>query len=124
MNQSINQSAQEQTDSAQPVPVKMIHVELVHHLSSETMKALSGPVTASCPSFHGILQFGIDAPFLMDELLSLSALHISIVRPNKRDFYRYQSTHLQNYALGSFNGSSSQINEKKTSFQFSSSLLF
>jgi hypothetical protein len=48
----------------------------------------------------------------MNEILSLSALHLSIVRPGQRDFYRHHSTQLQNYALSSFNNSPSQINDE------------
>ncbi|OQD71915.1 hypothetical protein PENPOL_c001G09688 [Penicillium polonicum] len=80
--------AQEPSNSPETAPVNMLHVEL------------------------DILRYGIGAPYLMNELLSLSSLHLSIVRPGQRDFYRHNSTQLQSHALSSFNSSSSQINDE------------
>ncbi|KAJ5398714.1 hypothetical protein N7465_009203 [Penicillium sp. CMV-2018d] len=100
--------AQEPSNSPETAPVNMLHVELVHNLSSETMKAFNN---SNIP-FQDILRYGIGAPYLMNGLLSLSSLHLSIVRPEQRDFYRHNSTQLQSYALSSFNSSSSQINDE------------
>lgn len=90
-------------------PVNMLHVELAHNLSSETMKVFDNhpPI-----SFQDIMQYCFNAPYLMNELLSLSSLHLSIIRPQQRKFYRDRSTELQNYALGAFNGTSSQITDE------------
>lgn len=99
--------AQEPSNNPEDAPVNMLHVELVHALSSETMKSFN---LSNIP-FQDILRYGIGVPYLMNELLSLSSLHLSIVRPGQRDFYRHHSTQLQSYALSSFNGSSSQIND-------------
>jgi hypothetical protein len=90
-------------------PVNMLHVELVHNLSAETLKVFEKPNIMSSVSFQDILQYCLGAPYLMNELLSLSALHLSIMRPEQRTFYRDHSTELQNHALGAFNGLSSQI---------------
>jgi hypothetical protein len=90
-------------------PVNMLHVELAHNLSAETLKVFEKPNTMSSVSFQDILQNCLGAPYLMNELLSLSALHLSIMRPEQRTFYRDHSTELQNHALGAFNGLSSQI---------------
>ncbi|KAJ5197359.1 hypothetical protein N7449_007838 [Penicillium cf. viridicatum] len=100
--------AQEPSNNPEDAPVNMLHVELVHNLSSETMKSFNH---SNIP-FQDILRYGIGVPYLMNELLSLSSLHLSIVRPGQRDFYRHHSTQLQSYALSSFNSSSSQINDK------------
>ncbi|KAJ5507371.1 hypothetical protein N7527_009514 [Penicillium freii] len=99
---------QEASNSPETAPVNMLHVELVYNLSSETMKAFNN---SNIP-FQDILRYGVGAPYLMNELLSLSSLHLSIVRPGQRDFYRHNSTQLQSYALNSFNSSSSQINDE------------
>ncbi|KAJ5941445.1 hypothetical protein N7516_001613 [Penicillium verrucosum] len=98
---------QEPSNNPEDAPVNMLHVELVHNLSSETIK----PFNHSNTPFHDIVRYGIGAPYLMNELLSLSSLHLSIMRPGHRDFYRHHSTQLQSYALSSFNSSSSQIND-------------
>lgn len=100
--------AQEPSNNPEDAPVNMLHVELIHNLSLETMKSFSHSNTP----FQDILRYGIGVPYLMNELLSLSSLHLSIVRPGQRDFYRHHSTQLQSYALSSFNSSPSQINDK------------
>lgn len=89
----------------------MLHVEFVHNLCSERMQ-ISQPDPLTTIPFHDILNYGIDAPYLMNELLSLSALHLSIIKPEKQKFYQDHSTQLQNYALNSFNASSSHITEE------------
>ena len=92
----------------------MLHVELVHNLSSKAIEAFDRPDFLIGVPFHDILRYGLDAPYLMNELLSLSALHLSIIRPEKRNFYQHHSTQLQNYALNSFNVLSSQITDENT----------
>ncbi|KAJ5775287.1 uncharacterized protein N7511_000298 [Penicillium nucicola] len=93
-------------------PVNMLHVELVHNFSTETLKVFHKPNTASSfLSFHDMFQHCREAPYLMNELLSLSSLHLSITRPGQQKFYRDRSTELQNHALSSFNGMSSQITD-------------
>lgn len=93
----------------------MLHVEFVHNLCSEAMTAfLDRPDSSTGVSFYDILSYGLNAPYLMNELLSLSALHLSITRPAKRGFYQHHSTQLQNYALSSFNALSSHITDENT----------
>ncbi|KAJ5251474.1 hypothetical protein N7489_001884 [Penicillium chrysogenum] len=101
--------AQEPSNNPDDAPVNMLHVELAHNISSEFMSGFTCPHNFSSIPFQDILRYGLNAPYLMNEVLSLSALHLSIVRPAQRDFYRHHSTQLQNYALSSFNNSSSQI---------------
>jgi hypothetical protein len=103
--------AQRPINVIEDAPANMLHVELVHNLSSETIKAFNRPNSLAI-SFQDILQYGVNAPYLVNELLSLSALNISIVRPEQRNLYRHHSTQLQNHALSSFNNLSSQINDE------------
>ncbi|KAJ5512297.1 hypothetical protein N7463_001849 [Penicillium fimorum] len=104
--------AQEPSNSPEDAPVNMLHVELAHNLSSDAMDAFNRQKNFSSISFQNISRHGLSAPYLMNELLSLSALHLSITRPEQRTFYRHHSTQLQSYALSSFNNSSSQINDE------------
>jgi hypothetical protein len=89
----------------------MLHVEFVHNLS-KAIEAFDHPYSLIGVPFNDILRHGLNAPYLMNELLSLSALHLSIIRPAKREFYQYHSTQLQNYALSSFNAFSSHITDE------------
>ncbi|CAG8237148.1 unnamed protein product [Penicillium nalgiovense] len=104
--------AQEPSNNSEDAPVNMLHVELVHNIYSESMGGFNRPHNFSSIPFQDILQYGLNAPYLTNEILSLSALHLSIVRPGQRDFYRHHSTQLQNHALSSFNNSSSHINDE------------
>ncbi|KAJ5165413.1 uncharacterized protein N7500_007243 [Penicillium coprophilum] len=104
--------AQEPSNNPEDGPVNMLHVELAHNLSSEAMDTLNHQRHMSGISFQEIWRHGLDAPYLVNELLSLSALHLSITRIDQRPFYRHHSTQLQSYALGSFNKLSSQINDE------------
>ncbi|KAJ5442809.1 hypothetical protein N7445_004560 [Penicillium cf. griseofulvum] len=104
--------AQEPSNNPEDAPVNMLHVELVYNLSSEAMDAFNPQKNISSISFQDIWRHGLNAPYLMNELLSLSALHLSITRPEKCTFYRHHSTQLQSYALSSFNNLSSQINDE------------
>ncbi|KAJ6185552.1 hypothetical protein N7519_006853 [Penicillium mononematosum] len=104
--------AQEPSNNPEDAPVNMLHVELAHNISSGFMSGFTYPDNSPSIPFEDILRYGLNAPYLMNEVLSLSALHLSIVRPGQRDFYRHHSTQLQNYALNSFNNSSSQINDE------------
>jgi hypothetical protein len=81
----------------------MVHLELLHHyahrrdqffdLDGEERRALS-EIT---------MKHALAAPYLMNELLALSALNLSAVRPQQREFYHNQATELQTCALSLFN---------------------
>ncbi|CAG8900166.1 unnamed protein product [Penicillium egyptiacum] len=108
----ISSPAQEPGNSPEDAPVNMLHVELVHNFSSDSLNGFNRPHNFSDVPFQDILRYGLNAPYLMNEVLSLSALHLSIVRPGQREYYRHHSTQLQNYALSSFNNLSAQINDE------------
>lgn len=46
---------------------------------------------------------GISNPFLMHEILAFSAIHLSILRPQRREYYHSLATSLQSKALADFN---------------------
>jgi hypothetical protein len=107
-------TAQQPSSPPEDAPVNMLHVEFVHNLSSKAIEAFNRPDSLVGVPFQYILRYGLDAPYLMNELLSLSALHLSITKPAKRNFYEHHSTQLQNYALSSFNASSKNITDENT----------
>ncbi|CAG8111578.1 unnamed protein product [Penicillium olsonii] len=119
------QTFQQPSTFSDVAPVNMLHVEFTHNLCSEEMiKALGSPDTSNVISFQDFMDYGINAPYLINELLSLSALHLSIIRPEKRNFYQQHSTQLQNHALNYFNASSSHITDQNTApiFLFAATL--
>ncbi|CAG8406135.1 unnamed protein product [Penicillium salamii] len=108
------QILQQPNTFTEDAPVNMLHVEFLHGLWSDGMNALLSSDSPEKISFQDFLHHGLGAPYLMNELLSLSALHLSIIRPEKRNYYQHHSTQLQNYALNSFNAMSSHITAENT----------
>ncbi|KAJ5908504.1 hypothetical protein N7495_001186 [Penicillium taxi] len=92
-------------------PVNMLHVELLHNGISE-LSTWTDNATTTGFFFAELLSFGLDAPYLMNEMLAYSALHLSIVKPERRDFYRNHAAQLQMHALNQYNLQSPHINDQ------------
>ncbi|OBT64504.1 hypothetical protein VE03_05361 [Pseudogymnoascus sp. 23342-1-I1] len=74
--------------------------------------------------FEMTIQYAITTPFLMDQLLAISAAHMSTLCPQQRDFYREEATRLQTRALYLFNSErKSQISDHKDFAGFLFSIL-
>jgi hypothetical protein len=71
-----------------------------------------------------VLKYAFAHPFLLHQLLAVSALHFSTLRPAQESFYRDEATRLQSQALGLFNGSIQDLNSQTIipAFLFSSLL--
>lgn len=100
----------------QPTPCFDVrHLVLLHHLETEFVKA-SGPVSwlgsaaaASCA--EAVFQSAVSAPYLMDELLAFSALHLSTLQSDiagKAEYLR-QAAELQTRGLALFNSVKPQV---------------
>ncbi|CEL04114.1 hypothetical protein ASPCAL05246 [Aspergillus calidoustus] len=88
---------------AQPdPPVNMLHAELFYHLSTKTLPSLSENDSSLTILPEETINYGLAAPYLMNELLALAALHLSIIRTPQKEFYRYHSAQLQNHTLRLF----------------------
>ncbi|KAK1138413.1 hypothetical protein N8T08_002630 [Aspergillus melleus] len=91
-------------------PVNMLHVELLHHFTTETLQSMStgeaqlGPVD--------ILKYGLSAPYLMNQFLALSALHLSLLRPAQQKHYLHMASQLQAHALSIYNATRPEINQE------------
>ncbi|KAI0897121.1 hypothetical protein F4806DRAFT_423325 [Annulohypoxylon nitens] len=94
------------------------HLALLHHVEVDLMKP---PHTAlvvndedAGPLRHMIIGAALSSPFLMDELLAFSALHLSTLDPDvvKQDHYRHQAVYLQTRALAIFNATRHEITEQ------------
>ncbi|KAL4959791.1 uncharacterized protein BDV14DRAFT_205311 [Aspergillus stella-maris] len=84
-------------------PANMLHVTLLQNLLSKTH--LTFDPTRSLPWLSTV--FGspvIATPYLINELLAFSALHMSILSTTQkeREYYHYHAAHLQTHALGLF----------------------
>jgi hypothetical protein len=105
-------------------PVNKLHLELFHHFVTNVLTSLG--FDKSCfenPAFD-MTNCALTAPFLMNQVLAFAALHMSIIRPEKQEFYRNHASQLQTHALSEFNGTKLDINAETClpTFFFSSVL--
>ncbi|KAL2837476.1 hypothetical protein BJY01DRAFT_237852 [Aspergillus pseudoustus] len=88
-------------------PVNMLHIELFHNLYTK-IRTTFDP-NRSIPWLADDVDYSIMTPYLINELLAFSALHLSIKRPNQREYYRYHAAQLQTNALSIFKETSPQV---------------
>ncbi|KAL2850186.1 hypothetical protein BJY01DRAFT_135967 [Aspergillus pseudoustus] len=100
---SLPDTPPELTALAQPdPPVNILHAELFHHLSTQTLPSLSETGSGLSLPLAEVINYGLAAPYLLNELLALAALHLGILRTPQKVFYRHHSAQLQNHALRIF----------------------
>lgn len=92
-------------------PVNMMHVELLHHFASEMQSIFETDFSRAKVSFPSILEHCSTAPYLMNEVLALSALHKSITQPDQEMKYRHHASHMQQHALSIFNTIKPEVTE-------------
>lgn len=80
--------------------VNMVHAELLHHFltDAEMVHSLAHTIARDI-----VMQQALREPYLLHQVLAMSALHLSIVRPHDSAFYHNQAIQLQNHALTMFN---------------------
>ncbi|KAL3435400.1 hypothetical protein BDV09DRAFT_204050 [Aspergillus tetrazonus] len=91
-------------------PVNMLHVELFHNLYTNTY--LTFDPGRFSPGLPGFFSYSITTPYLINEMLALSALHMSTLHPDKRDYYHYHAAQLQTHALAIFKDSNHQVTQE------------
>ncbi|CAI4219572.1 unnamed protein product [Parascedosporium putredinis] len=87
----------------------LLHLELLHHYTSE-----EGPTLypSSYGNFFGIMiKEAFSHPYLMDELLAISAIHLSTLFPARKTLYLTEATRLQSRAISQFNAHGAHITE-------------
>ncbi|KAI1634660.1 hypothetical protein F4809DRAFT_617709 [Biscogniauxia mediterranea] len=91
---------------------KLHHLELLHHFKTEIVRDMA-IVEAGAELFIDMtVRQAVRTPYLMDQLLAISALHTSTKRPDREAFYRNEATSLQTRALVSFNTAKAMIKEE------------
>jgi hypothetical protein len=75
-------------------------------------------------SLTDVISYSVTAPYLLNELLALAALHLGILREDQKDLYRHHSAQLQNHALRMFHetGFDASGESSVSAFLFSSVL--
>jgi hypothetical protein len=82
--------------------VNMLHIQILHHFTTETAKTLFLDQDTQI-SEAVTMKAALSAPYLMHEILALSALHLSVLRPAKQEFYHHHASGLQTRAFTIFN---------------------
>lgn len=95
---------------AETPPVNMEHARLFHHFCTETLNSLRSEVDTTGFSFGDVLKEVLSAPYLMNELLALAAIHLSTLSPDQQSFYRHQAKELQTHALSILNQMAPEVN--------------
>jgi hypothetical protein len=87
----------------------MLHIQLLHHFTTETANTLLLDTEGAQKPQTVTMKAALSAPYLMQEILALSALHLSVLHPAQREFYHHQASGLQTRALTIFNGSHLEV---------------
>ena len=82
----------------------LLHLELLHHFQTDFVKTLDLDHLEFQPVVQMTIKEAFATPFLMDELLALSAAHkAALPDGQRREYYRTEATRLQTRALAQFN---------------------
>lgn len=86
-------------DSSLP-NVNMVHMELLYHYITDIFITFPplGDTVRSLTMHHALRE-----PYLMYQILALSARHLSVLRPHREAFYHHHAIQLQTHALTLFN---------------------
>ena len=84
------------------IPLNMEDLELLHHFATDTCKTLSDR-TESHDLWRDVApQIAFEHGYLMRGILAISALHLSILRPDQHDRFARVAVRQQDAALGTF----------------------
>jgi len=89
--------------------VNLLHIQLFHHFSTVTAGTISLDPRDAEKAMAVTMKAALSAPYLMQEVLALSALHLSVLHPAQREFYHHQASGLQTRALTMFNASHLEV---------------
>lgn len=89
----------------------LTHLELFHHFSTRLAGDLVPDQNAGVFSTDLAVRESLGTPYLMDELLALSAAHKSTLHPDRRDFYLTEATRLQTRGLSRHNAAHTELSD-------------
>jgi hypothetical protein len=87
----------------------MEHVKLFYHLCTETFDSLRDEIDVPGVSFQDVFKEVVSAPYVLNELLALAALHLSTLTSDQ-NIYHHQAKELQTHALSIFNQMAPEVN--------------
>nr|POE87608.1 sterol uptake control protein 2 [Quercus suber] len=86
--------------------VNYIHIKLFHHATTILLPQYGRHYESSHKYIMLVQDTSLDYPFLMNQLLAFSALHLSTADSSQKSMYEVQATGLQSSAIKLFNQSS------------------
>ncbi len=90
--------------------VNPAHMELlVHYSLSASVPGISDALDASGTKL--VLRAALTAPYLLHEVLAISARNLAVLNPARSSFYLHQAVQLQTKAIELFNSAGSHVNE-------------
>ncbi|GKZ18811.1 hypothetical protein AbraIFM66951_009514 [Aspergillus brasiliensis] len=99
--------------SSDSPPVNMLHAELFFNLTENTLCTLSlgGAGWIGTPD---VMRIVVSTPYLINQMLGLSAIHLSVVRPENGKWYRRHAAQLQTHALEIYNQRGLEVNQESS----------
>lgn len=88
-----------------------MHLELFHHFATRLAGDLVPDSRMSTFFTDLAVRESLGTPYLMDELLALSAAHKSTLNPDRRDFYLTEATRLQTRGLSRHNAVQTELSD-------------
>lgn len=88
------------------------HLELLHHFESGAFEASMLPLPVSIRM--AIMQCALTDPYLMDQILALSAAHMSTFRRGQQQMFSNKAMELQTRALSLFNRVETDISKQNS----------
>jgi hypothetical protein len=90
--------------------VNALHLELFHHFVQDLSVSLGLDRIVSGNRAIGLMGYMLAAPYLMDQILAFSALHLSILRRDQQNHYKYHADQLQTHAISALNSLKLEVN--------------
>ncbi|CAG8060226.1 unnamed protein product [Penicillium olsonii] len=91
-------------------PVNILHLELFHHFITDLLTFFGFDKFPWGDSAMEMTKCALTAPYLMNQILALSALHLSITRTDDQQSYHRHAAQLQTHALSEFNRAKLDLN--------------
>lgn len=91
----------------------LLHLDLLHHLNTEFLQATHDMQPQISVVLRLAYKEALRAPYVMDEILALTAAHKStVVGPDRREIYLMESTKLQTRAVAQVHPQSTMVTEE------------
>ena len=91
--------------------INLAHLELLHHFEAETCKTVAISEEGMAVYHRVVISRGLCNIHLMNQILALSALHLSLQRSNRREYYQSLASDMQSTALVGFHELLANVDE-------------